>query len=558
MSPGWGAAAGGRQLRAAHPGVACTAALLAWERHPTLLSRSQSSSCPPSRCRLGACLPAYLRTDEDDPFLGLGPKPDKKEAGLGAKDTSLDTALAMRKTTARRGMPGMAYYPLGLAGAAQRHPSLANAAAAAAAARAAAERAAAAAKAARERAAAASAAAAGARVPGGLPGYRPAPAAAGVTVHPAVGQPADPTACASAAATSQPAREARGASQPADGGAPAAPATEQEQKAEQQEDGGERHAARRTLLAALSSHLPDAPQRLPSDAAAPGDPPAPAAGDAAEVSQSAQARAAVGSGARLTLARALTTPAGASQAGGGAAAATSAAVSKAAGPSVRLGDRVSYYGRQHPTMASAQEQLEQLQAAIQRVELSSSQRARDYLPQLLVRRSLVQAQQSQRAPRVQAAGAPPLGSRGRVVGVTGDKVGRPGCRCCAAAGTQCRLVCRGWEHERAWHRDWRGSTEREACVALRGREHRMDAAPGVMRHHLLACCLAPALTWLPLARAVARSCACAGASGAGRALCRRLCPARAQGEVRLCLLCRRTAGQARGDHCRAPLVPLRC
>ncbi|KAL4449051.1 hypothetical protein ABPG77_007768 [Micractinium sp. CCAP 211/92] len=361
-------------------------------------------------------------SDEDDPFLGLGPKPDKKEAGPGAKDTSLDTALAMRKTTARRGMPGMAYYPLGLAGAAQRHPSLANAAAAAAAARAAAERAAAAAKAARERAAAASAAAAGARMPGGLPGYRPAPAAAGVTVHPAVGQPADPTAYVGAAATSQPAREARGASQPSDGGAPAAPAAEQEQKAEQQEDGGEGHAARRTLAAALSSHLPDAPQRLPSDAAAPGDPPAPAAGDAAEVSQSAQARAAVGAGARLTLARALTTPAGASQAGGGAAAATSAAVSKAAGPSVRLGDRVSYYGRQHPTMASAQEQLEQLQAAIQRVELSSSQRARDYLPQLLVRRSLVQAQQSQRAPRVQAAGAPPLGSRGRVVGVTGDKV----------------------------------------------------------------------------------------------------------------------------------------
>lgn len=198
-------------------------------------------------------------------------------------------------------------------------------------------------------------------------------------------------------------------------------------------------------VANLKSHVGDASQRLPSDAAALGDPPPLEASNAAEVSSAEatlKAQEAYLQGvASLTLPAASATPGG-PQAGGVAAATaapagTSAATPKPGGPTVRRGDRVSYLGRQHPSMASAQERLDQLQAAIQRVELSSSQRARDYLPQLLVRRSLVQAQQTQRMPRVQASGAPPIGSRGRVVGVTGDKVGWAWCHCCASLGEGC-------------------------------------------------------------------------------------------------------------------------
>ncbi|KAL4422596.1 hypothetical protein ABPG75_008793 [Micractinium tetrahymenae] len=373
-------------------------------------------------------------SDEDDPFMGLS-KADKKEAGPGGKDTSLDTALALRtKTTARRSMPGMAYYPLGLTGAAQRHPNLANAAAAAAAAQAAAERAAAAAKAARERAAACRAAATGTPMPGALPGLAAAPAAAPLARQPTGGQPAQASAPA-AAADSQPTGDAApAAAQPAAAGAdaPAAPASGQqrqpEQQVGQQEDAEESQAKRRKVLVDLGAALDDALKRLHGEVGP--DPPVLAAGGAAEGSRAAAASKAPGllkGAASLTLPAASAAPAGVPPAGGAVAAAAaqagaSAAVSKAAAPAVRRGDRVSYLGRQHPSVSSAQERLEQLQAAIHRVELSSSQRARDYLPQLLVRRQLVQAQQSQRAPRFQASGAPPIGSRGRVVGVSGDKV----------------------------------------------------------------------------------------------------------------------------------------
>lgn len=118
------------------------------------------------------------------------------------------------------------------------------------------------------------------------------------------------------------------------------------------------------------------------------------------------------------------------------------AASKATPPAVRRGDRVSYVGRVHPSLAAAQERLDQLQAAISRVEASGSQRHRDYLPQLLVRRTLVAAQ-SQRVPRMQGLAAPPIGSRGRVVSVAGDKV-----RCGGLAGS------------------WLGRRATRGCIAL--------------------------------------------------------------------------------------------
>lgn len=115
--------------------------------------------------------------------------------------------------------------------------------------------------------------------------------------------------------------------------------------------------------------------------------------------------------------------------------------SKPALVALRRGDRIAYLGRVHPGLAAAQERIGQLQAAISRVEASGSHRAREYLPQLLMRRTLA-AHHSQRSPRVQPTSAPPIGSKGRVLTASPDgKVG-VGSRCSAVC-TQpgCPLVC---------------------------------------------------------------------------------------------------------------------
>jgi hypothetical protein len=141
-----------------------------------------------------------------------------------------------------------------------------------------------------------------------------------------------------------------------------------------------------------------------------------------------------------------------------AAAAAAAAQSKAEGPVLHRGDRISYVGRLHPTLAASHERLNQLQAAISRVEASHSQRAQQYLPQLMVQRSVLAAN-SQRVPRQQGTGAPPIGSKGRVVNVAGSKVRR-------AAGVD--LCCR--------------STWVAACCAVPPRAAATSrAAPGCPR-----------------------------------------------------------------------------
>lgn len=355
-------------------------------------------------------------SDEDDPFLmpGLG-KPGKREGEPG-KD-SLDTALAMRaKANARRGaMPGMAYFSLGAPGG--RQPSgLAGAAAservnaAFAAAEAAKEIAVAArakATAAKERCEAAQAGAAAAKAAAAAFGAATAKTAAAGAAAPvertaSIGVPAGEQQQQDLAAMMDDNVAESDALRLAAGAAPPA-----EQHAE---------AAEAAAAGGAAAAQDGAPQQPAASGVASG--PAAAAALVGGASLDPASKAAVLPKAVLPLdgrAQPVLPAASAAPGAGGEAA------SKAPGPALRRGDRISYVGRVHPSLAAAQERLDQLQAAIHRVESSASQRARDYLPQLLVRRTLVAAQ-SQRVPRLQPSGTPPIGSRGRVLGVTGEKV----------------------------------------------------------------------------------------------------------------------------------------
>ena len=300
-----------------------------------------------------------------------------------------------KKPGAPRGASGMgAFFSLGAPGGRPGSGLAGAAAAAAAAATAAAERAAAAAKAAREKAEAANERAAAAK---------------------AAARPA--TTALDAAAAVAPAEDA-GAAAPAEAAqrpAYAPPATD----VAQQQEGGSGSGSASPMAAQ------DAAQQQPAASAVASVPPPgepfrqaakPAHGKQLDGLNLPAASAAVGS-----------MPAAAHDVTRAAAGGASAAASKPAGLALRRGDRVTYAGRVHPSLAAAQQRLDQLHAAIQRVESSGNQRARDYLPQLLVRRQ-VMAAQSQRVPRLQASGAPPVGSKGRVTAVQGDKVRHKGRR----------------------------------------------------------------------------------------------------------------------------------
>jgi hypothetical protein len=98
------------------------------------------------------------------------------------------------------------------------------------------------------------------------------------------------------------------------------------------------------------------------------------------------------------------------------------AASKPGAALLKRGDRVTYRGKLHPSLSAAQERLDQLQQAISRVEASSSARAREYLPQLLMRRTLLGAQGQRASQRIQPSRAPPIGSKGRVLHASAEKV----------------------------------------------------------------------------------------------------------------------------------------
>lgn len=131
----------------------------------------------------------------------------------------------------------------------------------------------------------------------------------------------------------------------------------------------------------------------------------------------------------------------------------SAAASKAVGPPLRRGDRISYVGRVHPGLAAAQERLDQLQAAMGTARSGGQSSVRDLLPQLLMRRSMLGAQK-ERAQRVQPSGAPPIGARGRVLSAAGDKVRR------ARPGRRGGLVDGGWVAE---HQSWSVGVHSSSC-----------------------------------------------------------------------------------------------
>lgn len=232
---------------------------------------------------------------------------------------------------------------------------------------------------------------------------------------------------------------------------------------------------------------------------------------------------------------------------------TSVAASKAGAALPKRGDRVTYRGKVNPAIAAAQERMEQLQQAISRVEASSSARAREYLPQLLVslccvlaaaavvsylgraqwsggrghacstlcnmqgsllqllkpppiallpqmRRTLL-GQGRVTAPRIQSPRGPPVGSKGRVVRVSADKV--------------CWLLWRGWCDGR---RQWGGHCNVRS--ALRMGLHRLLPSTQRCAHALVPCRCKCSLTSPLRAAAASPASVRSAASSARPATCR--------------------------------------
>lgn len=344
---------------------------------------------PACRCSQLRLLPPPA--DEDDPFARM-PKLDGDKDG---KD-SLDTAVALRrpKPTMRRGASGAPMGFLTLLPPGRKSGDLAAAAAAAA-----------------EAAARASAAAKKVqnlqeRVQQAITAFKPA--------QDTPSQPPAGSAQQPAEAQAGTAQQAAGAQQPAG---------KAQQPAEAQQPGQPQELAAR-LAQAPPKVTPGGPPPLRDFITIPIDlgggvsgvirqyvPPeaeaatAPAAAGESQPAASVVASrppagtegprepaTATGGGAAvpgLALPAASAAPATAPGAAGPAAAGkvdASAAASKAAAQLMKRGDRVAYRGKLHPSLGAAQERLEQLQQAISRVEASSSARAREYLPQLLVSR----------------------------------------------------------------------------------------------------------------------------------------------------------------------------